>query len=427
MAKIRDVYGNSAKSGYTIDFFELAAPNARTAYLACPFFSTYEPVEKLTSRGCEVRLIVRLCSITPPTVLRRALDDKFVATRYYTSREFHAKLYIVDSHALVGSANLTQSGLKSNREVSVVVQRDRDPCFGELPGLFNWFWDYADVLNEEGLTAYTEAYRKIGAAQEEREFEGILARFGLAAEPPNARVGSDIVSAKRSFLQSFRRKYDEQLLPAYAQVREAFSRFGLRRPEYASGDPEIELNRFLGWTRLVHAPGDTWRRAPLLDRQARDTKILALLELWHAAPAVGEGDMVDDNREVERIEMLRHNFRDPASIEVLNYDDLFDTLIACHAFYDTLRFVSGGLVGLRQEFGARNSLRNIKKTLTYLLHGHGSTLERAYDCIFSEEYKLARFAESSTMELIGWMDAHRPPINGRTIKALKFLGFDVSD
>lgn len=41
--------------------------------------------------------------------------------------------------------------------------------------------------------------------------------------------------------------------------------------------------------------------------------------------------------------------------------------------------------------------------------------------------KLAGFGEACVMELLGWMDAERPPINGRTIKALRFLGFDVTD
>ncbi len=371
MPTLRDVYGNSGTSGYTVDFFTLTAPGAKSAYLACPFFSTYEPIQKLTAQGCKVRLIVRLCSITPPPVLRRALDDKLVTIRYFTSRDFHAKLYIVDGHALVGSANLTGSGLYSNREISVVLQKDRDPAFDSLPGLFNLFWDFGDVLNEEVLAAYTQAFRKIGLAKEEKEFEEFLTKLVPAAAPPTARVGSDLVSAKRSFLQSLRRKYDEELLPAYAEVRELFSRFGRRRPEYAAGDLEIELNRFLGWSRLVHAPGDSWKQAALIEAPARALRIEPILQQWHAAADVGEGDMVDDSREVERITRLRQNLRDAATIEALGYEELFETLIACHAFYDTLRFVSGGLEGLRREFASRNSLKSIKETLVYLLHGEG--------------------------------------------------------
>jgi hypothetical protein len=62
-----------------------------------------------------------------------------------------------------------------------------------------------------------------------------------------------------------------------------------------------------------------------------------------------------------------------------------------------------------------------------LLHGPGTSLERAYDCIYDEKRRLGGFGEACAMELLGWLDQDRPPINGRTIKALRFLGFDVKD
>jgi phosphatidylserine/phosphatidylglycerophosphate/cardiolipin synthase-like enzyme len=140
LPKLRDAYGNSKSSGYTIDFFELTAMDAKSAMLASPFFSFYDPIEKLTKRGCEVKLIVRLCSVTTPSVIAKALADPLVTLRYFTSREFHAKFYIVDDQALVGSANLTAAGLMSNREISIVVRKDRDAAFNELPGLFELYW-----------------------------------------------------------------------------------------------------------------------------------------------------------------------------------------------------------------------------------------------------------------------------------------------
>jgi len=425
LAQLRDVYGNSAKTGYSIDFFALNAPHARSAWLATPFFSTYEPIRLLTDRGCEVKLLVRLCCITTPSVLREALNDPLVTIRYFTSPNFHAKLYVIDDNAMIGSANLTNAGLKSNREVSVVLNRDRDACFDELPGLFNWFWDYADVLNAEVLEDYTRAFRVVGKPSEEKAFEIELGRHVQLVNPPTAMVGSDVVSKKRSFLQSLRRKYDEQLLPAYAEVTALFRGDGRRRPEYAGGDPEIEINRFLGWTRLVHAPGDAWKRTPIPNRDERSALISSMIDGWHSADSVGAGDMVDEDHEVEKIGRLRGSLSSPEAIRALPYDELFDTLVACHAFLELLRFVSGGLEGLRRDFAARNTLTQIHGTLIHLLHGPGPSLERAYDCIFSEKYKLGRFGESCVMELSGWLDPERPPINGRTIKALRYLGYDV--
>jgi hypothetical protein len=426
MRKLRDAYGNSKASGYTIDFFELTALGAKSAMLASPFFSTYDPIERLTTRGCEVKLIVRLCSITPPAVIAKALADPLVTLRYFTSREFHAKLYIVDDQALVGSANLTNAGLMSNREVSIVVRKDRDAAFDELPGLFEHFWSYAGVMTADILAAYQTAFRKIGNPKEEAEFEQQLIQHVGKADPPSAMAGSETMSKRRAFLEQLRRKYDEQVIPAFQEVRDAMESSGFRRSEFADGDIEIELNRFLGWTRLIHAPGDTWKQTALAERNERRQRTLAYLQNWVEIADTRAGDMYYAEQEQGNIARLRDGLSSIEAIDAMDYDRMFETLCGCHAFYDMLRFVSGGLPGLKDDFAKRNSLDEIKGTLGYLIHGKGLMLERAYDCIFDEKWKLGRFGENCVMELVGWMTPDRPPVNGRTLKALRFIGHDIA-
>lgn len=427
MPKIRDSYGNSPTSGYTIDFFSLNAPGSRNAFLASPFVSTFEPLKLLTDRNCEVRIIVRLCSITPPSILQYALENPLISMRYYTSRKFHAKLYIIDDKALVGSANLTESGLKTNREVSVVLQKERDPGFDELPALFALFWEYADVVTSEVYKLYVEAYKHIKHSKEDLEFQNTLEKYVSKVEPPSAAVGSEKISAKRSFLQNLRRKYDEKIIPAFREVQGVFNDYGKRRSEYAHGDMEVELSRFLGWARLIHAPGDKWKQVPLADISERNARIRVLLADWHTTSSTSAGDMIYADQEVGNIQRIRNRFSSIEEINILSYDEIFETLIGCHAFNEMQRFVSGGLSGLKTDFLERNSLSSIRTTLSYLLHGAGSSLERAYDCIYNEKYKLGRFGEACIMELIGWTDENRPPVNGRTIKALRFIGFNVSE
>ena len=427
VAKVRDAYGNSAATGFSIDFFNLNAPGANQAFLASPFFSTFEPIRTLTERGCNVRLIVRLCSITPPHILWQTLTDPNVTVRYYTSQTFHAKLYIIDDVAMVGSANLTNAGLLSNREVSVVLRKDRDPSFDDLPGMFNLFWDYADTLTPEICTLYEQAFKTIGNAKEEQAFQSHLEKTIGAATPPSVKVGSEIISARRSFIQGLRRKYDEKLIPAFREVAAVFEARGKRRPEFADHDPEIELGRFLGWLRIARAPGESWKETALLDLAERKSRITHFIEDWVTVENTKAGDMFEASSEIASIQTLRKTFASPSEIAKLSYDELFDQLIAVHAFYDRLRFVAGGLAGHRVDFGQRNALSHIKETITYLLHGQGAALERAYDCIYDEKRRLSGFSEACVMELLGWMDPDRPPINGRTIKALRFLGFPVKD
>jgi len=423
VAEIRDAYGNSAASGFTIDFFNLSAPRANQAFLASPFFSTFDPIRTLTAKGCHVRLIVRLCSITPPAALRQALADPNVTVRYYTSRDFHAKLYIIDDLAMVGSANLTSAGLMSNREVSVVLRKGRDPGFDDLPAMFNLFWDYADTLTPEICSLYEQAFKKIGNAAEEQDFQSHLEKILGAATPPSVKVGSEIISARRSFIQGLRRKYDEELIPAFHEVATVFEALGKRRPEFAGHDPEIELGRFLGWLRIARASGESWREPPLLDKRERENRIIYFIEDWITVEDTKAGDMFEASSEIVGIQRLREALASPDSITRLSYDELFDRLASVHAFNDRLRFVAGGLAGLRVDFSQRNTLPHIKETVTYLIHGNGTALERAYDCIYDEKRRLAGFGEACVMELLGWMDPIRPPINGRTIKALRFLGF----
>lgn len=427
MSKIRDAYGNTKANGYSIDFFVHAGTGAKIAYLASPFFTTYEPIQKLTAQGCQVQLLVRLCSVTSPFTLRTALKDPLVTVRYFTSREFHAKLYIIDDVAMIGSANLTDAGLNRNREVSVVLRQDRDAGFASLMPMFATFWEAADTLNDEVLKQFEEAFKTIGKPVEEEKFQAHLEKFVAPAIPPSAKVGSELSSKRRSFVQSLRRKYDEQLNPAFKEFQTTFEQYGKRRPEFATGDAEIEVGRLLGWLRLRFAPKDTWQEAPLLDVAARKQRAIQFIDEWVAVAETREASMFYADEELNNISHLRTAFASPESIQALNYDELFDALVNVHAFFDRLRFVKGGLTGLRAQFKADNDLGRIEDTIIYLIHGPGTSLDRAYDCINDESRYLAGFGEHCVMELLGWMDAQRPPINGRTIKALRFLGFDVKE
>lgn len=256
MTALRDSYGNTASTGYTINWFSHCTSAACDAYLASPFFTTEEPIELLTKRGCTVHLLVRLCSITTPTVLRKVTRNPLVRVRYYTDRGFHAKVYIVGGSALVGSANLTDAGLKTNREVSVVLRKDQDSGFDDLVSLYNMFWSSAETFTPDILTQYEQAFKLIGSPKEEAEFQRKLEALVPAAHVPSAKIGSEKVSKERAFLQKYHRKYDEQLIPAFTEVETIFGGSGQRRPEFEGEDPLIEIGRFLGWCRLVLAPGE---------------------------------------------------------------------------------------------------------------------------------------------------------------------------
>lgn len=101
------IYTNSPhrRGDITLNFFMLHAAGAPSAQLACPFFTTTEPLKLLQDAGCtSVRLIVRLCAVTCPRALKAAKAMPHVNIRFFTSDAFHAKFYILGSNVMLGSA-----------------------------------------------------------------------------------------------------------------------------------------------------------------------------------------------------------------------------------------------------------------------------------------------------------------------------------
>ncbi|EEW24268.1 phospholipase D-like domain-containing protein [Rhodobacter ferrooxidans] len=429
---LSELYANTGATGFTINFFMNAGPHPRSSYLAAPFFTTNDPIKALTDKGAEVRLIIRFSPITTPQALRLAFGNPRVKVRYFTDSKFHTKLYIIDDIALVGSANLTHDGLQANRELSVLLRQDRDEAFNALRGLFDELWNDADVLNEEVLREYEKAFKSKGKPQDESAFEKFIHTFVKPAAPKSIVVGSEKKSKERTFIQEFRRKYDEILVPAHHEILEVAQQHGFGRPEYAGQDPQIEMGRFLGWLRLTQGSGDGWRETSLLsDPKNRAKRIAEYVQIWQSTDNTVKGDMYHASAEIENIANIRTYLCDPNELAHLSFNDLFRYLAGCHAFFERLRFVSknigadlSGLERLRIDFQTKNTLDAVVRTVRYLLSGTGDAIERAYDCVYGS-YKLYGFGEACVMELLGWGEPKRPPFNNRSIRGIRLLGFDV--
>jgi hypothetical protein len=102
--------------------------------------------------------------------------------------------------------------------------------------------------------------------------------------------------------------------------------------------------------------------------------------------------------------------------------------MAVHAFHSQIHFVKGGAANLVNFFWAENKedVAKVKRTLSHLVFGSGDFVKRLYEVLNFAEWKLAYFGESCALELAGTARPEMcPPINGRSAKALRFLGFDV--
>ena len=399
---------------WTINFFYRYAANVRSAQLACPFFTDSEPIEILVSAGCgKILLLVCLCEVTSPKALEKAGSYGNVDIRFFTN-DFHAKFYILDNVALVGSANLTDPGLRSNRELSVSIQSE-DLVFDDIPALFSELWSSASVLTTHALNCFRE-WRRNNKPRSLPSIPGVE-----SCSPRTIRVSSQAVNRPRTYLETFRAFYVERLIPAYRSVEKTYSEAPNRHPAFTKYSSKYEIDRFLYWVK-GYTTDELLHQEPLRSGAALKNNIHEYVTEWMKM----EDNLTIYPDRVDRINRLRRLFDDERSLESVGMDEIVDMLQACAAFVEMLRFTEGGLESFIEGFKQKNRIERIRKSFHHLAFGPGDYVQRVYDCIYESEYRLSDWGKSCSLELFGWVNKDGvPPFNGRTMKALRFLGMDV--
>jgi hypothetical protein len=127
--------------------------------LAAPYFTIAEPIVNAARAGKSVQLLIGLNSATSPEAVSATHGIPNLAVRYLTHR-FHAKIYVFDDAALLGSSNLTDGGLMSNREAVICLdQREDIEAVEEVRGLFLELWESAQVLTIEKMHSNRRMHR----------------------------------------------------------------------------------------------------------------------------------------------------------------------------------------------------------------------------------------------------------------------------
>jgi len=416
------IFSNGPRSDYVINPFSRMIAESSNLHLAAPYFTQAEPLLEAANNGKSVQLLIGLNEATSPQALRKIHEVSGIAIRYLTSR-FHAKIYIFDTNALLGSSNLTDGGLRANREAVISLDREEDAdSLDEIRALFVELWDAGQVLTREKLDAFEKAYAELRkkTPNPEKVIETALGQ----AQPLNINVASREKSSERVFLETLRQEVYEQYRPAFSEVTAILEENGFRRPDLADVGIENETNRFLNYVRLTHVIGDeAWQTAPLRSPDKRRQLITHFAQEWVSAA---------DNRVPEDyagwLRTVKETFGKRAAIETADKQRITDGLMSLHAFTEQLRFVKGGLKALPAEFWRVNNgdLDRVKFTLNYLVHGPGDFIQRFHDVLYDQSLKLRRFGYFCALELYGTIKPDEcPPMNGRMAKALRFLGFDV--
>ncbi len=416
------IFSNGPRKDYVINPFNRLVAASSRLHLAAPYFTHADPILEAVKSGKSVQLLVGLNAATSPDDLRKVHEVPNLAVRYLTSR-FHAKIYIFNDTALLGSSNLTDGGLFSNREAVICLdQADDRETIEEIRALFLELWEAGQVLTREKLDKFAsvcKAMRRQGP-DPDSEIEKAVGK----AEPPNINVASHEESRERIFMEGLRQEVYEQYRPAFNEVTAILEEHEFRRPELASLGAANETNRFLNWVRLTYVIGDeAWQTAPLRSPKDRRAGIIRFGNEWTET---------DNNKVPEDyaawIGNVRRVFGTPDSLQAASREHITQGLMSLHAFIEQLRFVKGGEKNLPPEFWKRNNndTEHVEATLSYFLHGPGDFIQRLHDILYEPSMKLGLFGRFCALELYGTIKPEEcPPMTGRMAKALRYLGFDV--
>lgn len=305
-----------------------------------------DPIKELLGCHCTVYLIVKLGPGTDAGALRRIVDNSNIHLRFFTSPEFHTKLYIVGQHeALVGSANLTKADVSSNRELAITVAAD-DARFDDLITLFESYWDASDVLTSERCAKYAELQKTWSHHQRDPLEERVIKEFGDVA-PKGIQVGVLQPTTQKLYMKSYHQVYDE-FLRAYRLVEE---RYRLAAQRKKPGIPlTIEIDQFFSFVREKFATGEKYKLTPLRKGNDLESFIDQHLAIWFS-----EYWEYLDLYIPDRYSRINSILGKPESIQKADANTLFDAIEVCHSVRDRFRFFPGGINTLRQEFLKRTS------------------------------------------------------------------------
>ncbi len=391
-------------------------------FVAVAFFTDEDAIQTMTESGCHVRLIVRLGFPTSSIALRKLMGNPNVDVRFFTNRSFHPKLYIFgDKLAFVGSANLTGAALLTNQEVAVSVDSE-DTRFAELSALFASYWDQSHVLTDSELEKYEQIQQKYKSLvaemrKSEKEIKDAIGDVNFA----NIGRGQQKKSQESLFIDTYRKSYQESVA-AFLKVRAVYESIGLRKADESLIPLRLEIDSFFSFVRDTFARKESWKEQPKGWDKQSEGRLRGHIQEWHKT----ERPYFNDTIVNVNYPLIQRVLSAPDSIQSSGLDEIIEAIVVLHSFHDRLRFFPGGLETLKLAFKEKNSVENVRNSLSYLLFGPGDIVERMCNLIYNSDYKLAEFGSANVQEMVGWVNREElPVVNGRTTKVLRFYGFDV--
>jgi len=383
-----------------------------TVYIASAFFNDYKTLLKMVDEDCEIFMVIRLDMGTSPDSLEHIINHNKIHIRFFTGTSFHPKFYIFQNQAaILGSSNLTKSGLQGNQEANIEIEYE-NPIVEDLKEIFNDYWNNAEPLDPVTLKNFKEIMKGFSNPEPYRVIEKKIGSHHYD------NVGSDDKANKESlYVSTFKRAY-QLYLSKFDTLITLYKSFDLRR--YPEIPLRIEVDRFLWWIREVKAKGDSYKRVPVASDDVIKGKLTELIPEFMSY----DSDYLDNIVVPQYLDFVK-TFATQENISNLDIDIFYENLLNVHAFHDCFRFHNGGHSTMKEYFLTSNTHEKIKSTISYILFNDKEPYQtRIMNSIFNDNYKLKGFGESCVKEIFGLLNEENIPVsNGRTIKSMEWLGF----
>ena len=424
------ILSNGPNEDYVDGPFEQMLKGADRASLAAPYFTHSKSLVEAATSGTKIRLLVGLNLSTSPTALREAFNQEGIEIRY--RKYFHAKIYIFDDDdkALLGSANLSNNGLRAKREAVIRLDRNADKeAVKETRAVFDDLWRHGKCLTESTLETFA---KKRDDQLERRRREDLFDLDGSIDAAVNhadwlENTHPNLVKPNKRIREEIRlHKCYCEYIYAFDEVRSIVEAPRFRNPHMSKFPIVFETERFLNFIHNYKVLRKEAKRTAshALSQDERQEKIIYFAEKW--ANSNAPLHPLPSKEYSNAIMTVTQIFSTPNKIRNTSENDIFDAIKRLHAFNFHIGHVKDAQRIFIEE--NRNSLSFIQDRLIHLLHGPGDFIARIYDVSNRDEPdSLSHIGNCSAFELYGTVHHNKcPPINNRTVGVLNLLNFDVS-